>query len=388
LSRRGDSVLVHVELVNPDDGAQLWGERYEGRAGDLLSLQSNISHDLVRTVRPDVTEAKQGVLTRRETTNPAAYDLYLKGRHWWNKRSPAAARTAISFFQQAIDRDPTYARAFAGIADCYDILGAHGAMEPKEAFERAKAAARQAIAIAPNDPEPYASLGDANIHYDRDYAEAERNLRRAIALNPDYATAHHWYAEALAVTGRPAEALAESRRARDLEPLSIMINVLLARHLRYQGQNDAALKQAREALDIEESAVGHFEVGSALEQLGHLDQAIAEYERASALSPDLDYLLAAIAHAYGAKGDRAASAQRLSELLERRRTRYVSGVEIALAYLGNGQKDDAMEWLRKAVIERDASVPFLAIEPLFRPLATDERFRHIIGDAAKATPSR
>lgn len=235
-SRRGDSVLVHVELVNVDDGSQLWGERYEGKMADLLSLQSNIAHDLVRRVRPDLTAEPQRVLSHRETTNPAAYELYLKGRHWWNKRNPAAARTAISFFQQAIDRDPTYARAWAGIADCYDILGAHGAMEPKEAFERAKAAARQAIAIAPNDPEPYASLGDANIHYDRDFVEAERNLRRAIALNPEYATAHHWYAEACAVMGRPAEALVESRRARELEPLSIMINVFLARHLRYRAR--------------------------------------------------------------------------------------------------------------------------------------------------------
>jgi serine/threonine-protein kinase len=378
VSRRGDTVLVRMEMVDVEDGSQLWGERFERRSDSLLSMQEEIVRALVQKLRPDVTPAEKRVLAHRETADPAAFQLYLKGRHWWNKRSPAAARTAISFFQQSIDRDPTYARAWAGLADSYNILGAHGAMEPHEAFERAKAAARQAIAIAPNDPEPYASLGDANIHYDWDFAEAGRNLRRSIELKPDYATAHHWYAEALAVDGRPADALLESRRACELEPLSIMINAFLARHLRWQGRPDESLKQARHALEIEESAVGHFEVGRALEQLGRRDEAIAEYERASSMSPDVDYPLAALAHAHGRKGDRVAWEQQLSQLLERRRTRYVSGVELALVYLGAGDTEKAIEWLRKAVSERDGNLPFIAIDPLFVPLHADGRFQEIV----------
>src|SRR6185369_14227316 len=251
LTQRGDTMLISAELIDIRDNKQLWGEQYERRLADMLSVQREIAREITNNLRPTLSGVEQSRMNKPMTASSEAYELYLKGRFYWNKRTPSDLQKAISFFEQAIDKDPNYAMAYSGVADAYALLTAYTSEPPRELMPKAKEAALKALALDDNLAEAHASLGQITAYYDYDFPTAEREYRRAIELNPNYATAHQWLAEHLAAMRRNDEALAEIRRALELDPMSVIMNRIYADVLADGRQFDQAIEQYQRALELD-----------------------------------------------------------------------------------------------------------------------------------------
>jgi serine/threonine protein kinase/Flp pilus assembly protein TadD len=381
----GDRLIVGVELVDVVNESQLWGEQFNLELTDIFKVQEEIAREIIEKLRLKLTETEKKRLAKRHTRNTESYQLYLKGRFYWNKRTEEALKKGIEYFRQAIEVDPGYALAYAGIADCYGTLNFFGDLPPQESATKAKAAAKKALEIDDTLAEAHASLGLVKLVYDWDWAGAERDFKRAIKLSPNYATARDWYSTCLMVTGRIDEALLEIKHAQELDPLSPIINTGLARQFYYARQPEHAIDQCLKILEMEPTfAPAHWFLGQAYEQKGKYQEAISELQQAVDYSGGRALMLGSLGYAYGVSG-RAAEAQVVLDKLPEESQRYIPALAFAFVHAGLGQKDQAFEWLDKAYAERFGWLILLNVEPKLDELRSDPRFTDLVRHLKLAT---
>jgi serine/threonine-protein kinase len=375
IQRRGDELSIHAELVDASDNSHIWGEKYIRRLTGALA-EEEIVREISVALRLKLSAVEQENLTKRYTANTEAYHLYLKGRHIWNKRRREEFGKAIDYFNQAIEKDPAYALAWAGLADCY-VLG--GASSRAESAARAKAAALKALEIDETLAEAHATLGQSKLFHEWDPLAAETEFKQAIALNPNYATAHQWYADCLAVMGRTQEALDQMKLAQQLDPLSPSIIRDTGRILYYGRRYDEAIAQCRQALDLDARfEVALLTLGDALVQKRMYQEAIASYQKAAEVAGVATRSKALLAYAYAAAGNRGEAQKRLEELLVLPKDRPLPAFDLALVYTGMGMKREALEWLEKAFQEHHYRLIYIGVDPLFAPLRDDPGFADLL----------
>jgi TolB-like protein/DNA-binding winged helix-turn-helix (wHTH) protein/Flp pilus assembly protein TadD len=383
--RSGDRVRINVQLIQAVPERRIWGQSYERSVRGVLSLQSEVARTIVDEIRVKLTAGEKARLSTARASNPEAHLEYVKGRFFWNKRTEEGLRKSIAYFQSAIDKDPGYALAYAGLADSWVPMAWYAYVRPGEAFPQAKQAVMNALRLDPGLAEAHTTLAFITLYYDWDWAGAEREFRRAIELNPNYANAHHWYAEYLSLLGRHEAAIQESERARDLDPLSSIINTWVGSRYFCARRYDMAIEQYRSVAERDPSFVPvHLALGQAYEQKAMLQEAIAELRRGVELSGGSPVYVASLAHACGLAG-RADEARRLiDELQKLSQRKYVASVDIAAAFLGLGEKNQALTLLEKAVQERSPRLLFLGVDPRFDVLRSDARFQLL---AKRVVPS-
>jgi TolB-like protein/DNA-binding winged helix-turn-helix (wHTH) protein/Flp pilus assembly protein TadD len=384
--RFGEHVRITAQLIQVPADRHLWAKSYEGDLRDTLALQSKVARDIAEQVRATLDLKQQAVPEQPKVVNPEAYEAYLKGRYFWNKRTADGLTTAIGYFKHAIQIDPTYAKAYAGLADAYALSGdwEYGVLPPQEAFAQATAAAKEALALDDSLAEAHTSLAFALDLYAWDWVGAEAQYRQAIALSPGYATAHLWYAWHLMVMARTDAGIAELRKAESLDPLSLIIGADLADALCIAHQYDASVQQSRKVLALDPNfAVAHYELGQALAQTHQYDEAIAEFQRAIELGGHSGSFDSNLAYVYAVTG-RKEAALKIADALQAGHDQNPSvGANVALIYVGLGDQDQAMMLLNKAYDARFN--PSILLRPAWDPLRSDARFKdlmHRIGLAA------
>jgi len=376
--RSGDRVRITAQLIGAVPERHLWARNYERDLRDVLSLQGEIARTIADEIKANVMPDVQARLARARPVNPEAYQAYLTGRYHWNLRTEDGLKKSLGYFQQAIEKDPAYALAYAGLADSYVIL-ADGVMAPREAYPRGKAAAFKALEIDETLAEAHAPLGAAREAYDWDWVGAEKEYKRAIELNPGYATAHQWYAMYLSEMGRHDEAVAEIRRAQELDPLSLIINATGGYVFFFARRYDEAIAQCRRTLELNPGFYsGHSFLGWAYEQEKLYAQAISEYQKAIALEPGNPALAAELARACAAAGKRTEALKGISQLKELSKQRYVSPYLMAQIHAALGDIDQACAWLEKAYEERSGELCMLKVDPRNDPLRSEPRFQDLL----------
>jgi TolB-like protein/Tfp pilus assembly protein PilF len=379
VQKAADQVRVNVQLINALNDAHLWGDVYDRKLTDIFAVESDIAKTIADTLQAKLTGAEKQMIAAQPTSDLTAYELYLKGRSLWSKRSGDNIPKAIAFYEQAIARDPNYALAYAGLADAYVLLPLYTGMTPRDAYPKAKAAALKALQLDDKLAEAHNALASVLYNGYLDIAGSMSEFQRAIALNPNYATAHQWYCGPLVIFGRFDEAIAENKRAIELDPLSPVINAELGRTLIAARRFDEAIAHLRKTLEIDPTFfAAHYYLGVALQLKGDLPAAIAEYTKAQQLSDDLGapVLLATIK---ALSGDKEAAVQMLAELEELSRHRYVRGYDRALLYLSLGNRDEAIRWLEQGVADHEGpDIAYLKVDPLLDPLQGDPRFEALV----------
>jgi len=374
----GDELMIAAELIDVTNDAHLWGEHYSRKLSDIFAVQEEIAKEISEKLRLKLTPAEQKRLTMRSTESAEAYQLYLKGRFFWNKRTQEGLRQSMAYFQQAIEKDPTYAAAYAGISDCNTVFVVRHGMSSKEGLPRAKAAAMKALEIDNALAEAHTSLAHAMLH-DWEWAEAEREFQRALELNPGDASAHSFFAEYLLAVERIDEAIEEIKKAQEIDPLSLIINTIVAWAFYFAGQYDEAIIQCHKALEIDSSfSWAHYRLGQAYEGKEMFAESIAELEKAKELYPGNTEILAALAHAYAASGSKTKAQEILHELQEESDRGSCSAYDIALIHSGLGDNDQAFHWLEKAYQEHDGSIIHLKADPRLDGLHSDSRFTELV----------
>jgi serine/threonine protein kinase/Flp pilus assembly protein TadD len=379
IMQRGDNVTISVALIDVRDNKQLWGEQYGEKVSQLLSVQREIAQQITSNLRLKLSGEQQTKVSKHYTDNPEAYQLYLKGRFYWNKRSGEALKTSIEYYNQAIEKDPNYALAYAGLSESYGLLPSYSAVLPQDSFPQAKAAAQKALSIDDTLAEAHVGLANVLTSYDWNLAGAERELRRAIELNPNYATAHQWLSDGpLIATGRFDEAIAEMIRAQELDPLSLIINAEVGLMYRYARQPDKAIEQLRKTIEMDQSFYfAHWSLGRAYVMKGAFSEALSEYQIARRLVDD-PYILGMMGHAYAVSGRRDEALKTIDQLKEISKRQYVKANAFAEIYAGLGDKDQAFQWLEKSYEQRTPDLIFIAIDPIFDNLRSDPRFADLV----------
>jgi len=368
--RRGDTLSIQVDLIDATSVAQMWGQHYDRRVSDILLVQEDISRDIFENLRLKLSVEEQKQLE--------AFSLYLKGRNAWNKRTEDGLLQGIEYFRKAIEVDQSYAPAYAGLADCYNMLVVYGLSQPKESFPKAKEAATKALSIDGTLAEARTSLAFIKHRWDWGREEAEREFQLAIKYKPGYAPAHQWYSSYLVAMGRFDEAIDQAKRAQELEPLSFIGNSHLGWILYLAGRNDEAIAHCKRLLDVDPNFFpAHRYMGLAYEQKGMLKEAIDEFEQGVKLSGS-PLMLSLLGHAYAASGKKAEAERILSDLDQQKQQRYVSPYTIATIYAGLGDKDQAFKMLEKAFEERDIWLMNLKVDPVLIGLHSDQRFRDLL----------
>jgi adenylate cyclase len=381
VQKSGDAVRVNVQLIKAVNDSHLWADTYDRKLTDIFSVESEIARTVAETLQAKLTGSAKQALASRPTENPEAHELYLKGRYFWNRRTEENLKKALGYFQQAIEKDPSYALAYSGMADCYALMPVYSSNPPKEDIQRAIAAARRALELDDNLAEAHTSLGNA-LNTDSKFAGAEVEFRRAIALNPNYATLHQWFAECLQAQGRFEEALVEAQRAYDLDPLSLIINAILASVLDCAGRSDEALQQIHRTIDMDPNfGVAYWVLGQILENKGDLKEAADAYEKAEQAVPS-PLRLAVLASVY-ARTDRSAEARKiLNELTAKSQHRFVPSYPIALIHVALGDNEQALQLLEKAYDERSIQIGgntgSLKIDKRLDPLRSEPRFQKLL----------
>jgi TolB-like protein/DNA-binding winged helix-turn-helix (wHTH) protein/Tfp pilus assembly protein PilF len=377
--RSGDQVRITAQLIEASTDKHLWSQSYEGELRDSLALQNTVARAIADQIRINLTPQEQAALKNVKVVNPQAYESYLKGRYFWNKRTADSLKVALAYFNQAIEEDPKYAQAYSGLADTYALLGdwQYAVMTPKEAFPKAKAAAIKALELDSALGEAHNSLAFVLDGFDWDFDSAGKEFRRAIQLNPGYATAHHWYAWHLSLLGRYDEAIAEMRKALNLDPLSLIINADLAEILVLAHSYDESIQQSRKTIEMDPNfALAHNQLAQAYLQKHKYDDAVAELQKAVQLSGSSPTSVANLARAYAVSGKRSEALELLSELKKRSNPGYSNASEIAIIYASLGDTDQAMNWLEKGYEERFN--PGVLLRPGFDPLRSDSRFQALV----------
>jgi TolB-like protein/DNA-binding winged helix-turn-helix (wHTH) protein/Flp pilus assembly protein TadD len=377
--RSGERVRITAQLIGVPNERHLWAHSYEGDLRDTLLLQNNVARAIAEQVKATLNREEEAALNNSRPVNTEAYEAYLKGRYFWNKRTGDDLTKAIDYFSHAIETDPRYARAYSGLADSYALLGdwEYGVLSPQDAFPKAKAAATKALSLDDRLGEAHTSLAFTLDLFEWDWKSAEREYQRAIVLNPGYATTHHWYAWHLIVLGRNDEGIAELKKAQSLDPLSLIISADLADALCIAHRYDESVQQSRKTLEMDSNfAVAHYQLGQALEQKHMHEEAIGEFQRALALSGGNITFNANLAYSYALAG-RPEEARRIVKELEARQSDQSStDANIALVYVGLGDAVQAMSWLNKAYSARFN--PSILARPAFDPLRSDARFQDLL----------
>ncbi|HWC75897.1 MAG TPA: protein kinase, partial [Blastocatellia bacterium] len=382
LIRQGNQFVLKIELVDATDGSQVWSEACICKPSDILELEAGICKEISEKLLVRLSSEERGRLSRLYTQNTEAYHAYLKGRYFWNKRTDESVRQGIGYFKEAIDIDPGYALAYSGLADAYLILGSFGiaTMEPGEAFPKAREAARRALDYDDELAEAHASLATSLASYYWDWPAAEREFKRSIELKPGYPTSHHWYGFIyLASMGRLEEAIAELKRAQELDPLSITIASDTGLIYYLAGQYDLAIETHRKTAEMDKSFVySYWKLGLAYEQKRMYEEAIEEYEKAVALCDRSKLPMAQLGRVHALAGDSERARSILSQLKEQPNDRYVSSVRLAAIHVALGETDQAFEWLQRGFDERDSGLIWLKVNPHFRDLHSDARFETLV----------
>src|SRR5713226_5108183 len=379
--RSGGRVRITAELVQVATDRHLWAESYESQLGDILALQSHVASAIVNEIRVKLTPEDQLRLASSRPVSTQSYENYLKGRYYWNKRSQEGLTKAIAYFQIAIEKDPQYALAYAGLADCYSIIGSAivGTVPAEEVASKARAAALKSLELDSTLAEAQTSLATVRFNYDWDWTAAASGFRRSIELNPSYATAYQRYSLYLIAMGRAPESLSAMGRARELDPLSISMNFSLGWRLYMSHQYDQAIEQLQNTLDMDPNfALPRMVLGQAYEQKGSYQRAIAELEKAANLSHDSPQMLGALGHVYGASGERPEAEKVLSRLLEQSKKQYVSPFYVAIVYAGLRENEKALDWLEKAYQDRSNAIIFLKVDPELDGLRANPRFQTLL----------
>ena len=377
--RSGERVRITAQLIQVPNERHIWAESYEGDLQDAIPLQSRVARAIAEQIRVTLNRQEQAALVKSKVVKPDAYEAYLKGRYFWNKRTGDGLKKAIEYFSRAIEMDPTYAEAYSGLADSYALSGdwEYGVLPPQDAFAKARTAATQALALDDSLGEAHTSLAFALDLYRWDWEAADREYKLAIKLHPGYATAHLWYAWHLMVMGRPSEGIFELRKAESLDPLSLIISADMADALCIAHLYDESVQQSRKTLEMDPSfAVAHYQLGQALVQKHAYDEAIAEFRRAIELSGHSGAFDSNLAYVYVLSG-RTEEAMKLVEDLEARHDQNPSAhANVALIYSGLGDQDQAMIWLNKAYEARFN--PSILLRPAFDNLRSDARFQELV----------
>jgi TolB-like protein/DNA-binding winged helix-turn-helix (wHTH) protein len=377
--RAGQQVRITAQLIQAAADKHLWAQSYEGDLRDTLALQKQVARSIAAQIRIKLSPNEQAALKNSRPVNPEAYEAYLKGRYFWNKRTADGFKQAIDYFTQAIDKDPTYAPAYAGLADSYALLGdwEYGVLAPKEAYPRAKEAATKALKLDDTLGDAHISLAFSLQNFDWDWDSAGKEFGRGISLSPGYATGHHWYAWYLTALGRNTEAIAEMKKAESLDPLSLIIGADLAEELVIAHRYDEAIQQSQKTIDMDPHfAVAHYELGQAFVQKHLYDKAIAELQRAIEFSGGSSTSRSNLAYAYAVSGRRDEAVKILEDLKDRPTHGFSNAPEIALVYVGLHENDQAMTWLESAYKERFN--PSILLRPSFDLLRSDPRFQNLL----------
>ena len=376
-----DKVRVSVQLIDARNDTNVWAESYDRQLNDIFAVESEIAKTVAQTLQAKLAGMAEQVLASRPTENTEAHELYLRGRQFWNQRTAANLKKAINYFQQAIDKDPSYALAWAGLADGYSLGPIYTDNPPRDDIQRALEAAHKALALDDSLAEAHTSLANALVD-DLQFAAAEKEFKRAIELNPNYATAHQWYGESLQAQARFQEAFSELKKAKELDPLSLIINAVLAACLNTTGHPDEAIVQFHKTLELEPNfAPAIFMQAQVYEGKGDLQQALALYEKAASLSQTA-IREAMVARIYAQMGRTSEARRILNELLARRQHQFVKSYPIALIYLALGEKEEALKFLEAAYEERGIQVGgntnTLKADPRLDPLRGDPRFDRLV----------
>jgi serine/threonine-protein kinase len=373
--RAGDQVRITAQLIRAATDEHLWAETYDRDLRDILALQSEVARAIAQEIQVKLTPKEEASLAHSRTVDPAAYEAYLRGLHSWNKRSESGLKQGVEHFQRAIEEDPTYARAYAGLADCYSVLGWMGMLPPKESFGRSKAAAVKALELEKDLAEAHCSLAYALHHYDWDWANAEREFLRSLELNPGYATGHHWHALLHVSLGRPREAVAEIEKAQELDPLAPILRSALGFILYMTRQYDRANVELLKTVEAHPKFwIGSNWLGLSSAQQKRYPEALAACARAVELSDGLPITVASLGYIQALSGDREGAMGTLERLKESAKHRYVIPYGMAIIYAGLGDHEQALTWLEKAFEERSNLLCYLSVDPSFDSLRAHPRF--------------
>jgi TolB-like protein/Flp pilus assembly protein TadD len=377
--RFGDRVRITAQLIEVPADKHIWAQSYEEDIQDTLRLQNKVARAIAEQIQVTLNRQEQVALGDAKVVNPEAYQAYLTGRYYWNKRTGDDLKKSIGYFAQAVEKDPSFAAAYSGLADAYALSGdwEYGILSPDDAFPKAKAAATRALALDDRLAEAHTSLAFISDVYDWDWQTAERAYKRAISLNPGYATAHHWYAWHLVVLGRNSEALSAMRKAVSLDPLSPIISAELADVLCIAHLYDESLRQSRQTLELHPNfAIAHYELAQAFAQKQMHSEAISALQRAIELAGSNPAFDSELAYVYAISG-RPQEARNIVQDLKKRHERPSStDAHIAMIYVGLGDKDEAITWLNKAYAARFN--PSILMRPAFDLLRSDARFRDLL----------
>jgi TolB-like protein/Flp pilus assembly protein TadD len=387
VQRSADQVRVNVQLINAVTDAHLWADTFDRKLTDIFTVETEIAQTIADMLQAKLSGSEKVMMAKRPTESPAAHELYLRGRFFWNKRTAADLRKSIEYFDQAIAKDPNYAPAYAGEAQAWSILSPYNAASPADSYPKAEAFAKKALAIDNTSAEALVALASVKARYQFDVLSALKDYERAIELDPNDATAHHWIGgDCFAAMGQHAREIEELKRARDLDPFSLIINSNLGVAYVRAGRLDEAVTQFRKTIEMDDSFYpAHREYGLALELQGQIPEAIAHYEKAAALTDD-PIPLGALARIYGIAGRKAEAKKIFEQLRGLREQRYTAAYALALAALGVGDKSEALHWLEQGYLERDGdSLTVIRVDPLLASLRGDPRFETL---AEKILPAR
>ncbi|RMG55013.1 MAG: hypothetical protein D6723_03670 [Acidobacteria bacterium] len=373
--RSGSRVCITARLIRARREELMWADNYERDLSDILTLQRDVCRAIAQQIQKQLVPSKETSSPAVSSINPAAYEAYLKGRYYLNKRTDEGFRKGIEYFQRAIAREPNYALAYAGLADCYNLLNNYDVMLPRVAAPRAKAAARRALDIDDTLADAYASLGFTHTFYDWEWENAERAFRRAIALNPSCAPAHHWYGLYLAAKGRFEEAREELHQARELDPLSLIINANIGWVLYFERRYDQAIEACQKTLEMDAHFLSaRIKLAWAYEQKGMSREAIAEFRQVLAHDETDPSFWALLGHAYAVAGRKTEAIQMIGEAKDRSARRYLSPYLIAIIYAELDERDRALKWLEKAYEDRSGWLVWLKVDPKLDRLRADPGF--------------
>jgi TolB-like protein/Tfp pilus assembly protein PilF len=375
--QHGGQLTLSLELVDAKTENVIWSEQYTRQQSDLVSLQSEIARDVSGKLQAKLTGADERKVTKTYTADAEAYQLYLQGRYQWNKRTEEGIRRGIEYFNQAIVRDPNYALAYAALAEAYVVLPEYSKTPPSESFQKAKAAAQKALELDNTLGEAILTL--AVDKQDYDLAGAEHDFKKAIALDPNNATAHQWYGEFLALEGRVDESITEMRRALELDPLSLIINKQLGTTLLFARRYDESIAQEKKVLEMDANFIpAHRDLGWCYTKKGMYDEAIAEFQKAIALSSGQSTKMMGLAYALVKSGRRGEAQKIFEQLKARQKSEYVDPGDFAIIYSALGEKDEAFADLEKAYQQHSGAITYLKVDPAFDDLRDDPRFQDLM----------
>jgi DNA-binding winged helix-turn-helix (wHTH) protein/TolB-like protein len=380
LHRDGEKVRVTARLIDTRDGSSLWSDHYDEYFTDIFTAQDSISEKIAKALALELTGAERTRLAKRYTENAEAYQAYVKGRYFMDKRTEEGFNKAIEYFEQAVEKDPQYALAYAGLADCHRFLGGYGLLPPKETYPKAKAAAMKALELDNQLAEAHTTLAVAKARYDWDWAGAERDFKRALDLNPGYAGAHQWYALfSLVIAEKFDDAIAEVKRAQEIDPLSLNTSMKAAIVNYFARRFDQSIEQSGKTLEMDPRFIQAYEfLGRAYEQKGRYEEAIGAFQEALKLRSDYTHCLGPLGRAYAASGRQREARKILDQLKGLTARRYVMPYHIATVYTALGDKDQAFAWLQKACDERDDRLMFLKVDPFWDSLRSDPRYTNLV----------